>query len=243
MTAAGTPSAEHGRPDAHHAHAAAPRFRTPPNPRRAALSAAAAVAVFAALCPLDRPAYLALHNPAAQTYLADAIIKAAGTMYPWLAVAAAMALAAVPRASAGLGARAFRPAALLLSSPALAGGAAEVLKLVLRRERPILHDGFQVYRSLAGDRAWHSGGLDLPSSHAAVAFGAAFALCVIAPRLSPLWVIIGVACAAQRVVAGAHFVSSVFLGGALACACTTFLCRVGAAGEPRAAPLAKGGSA
>lgn len=234
MTAVTRPSAEHDRPDATRAHAAAPRFRTPASPRRAALSAAAAGAVFAALCLVDRPAYLALHNPAAQTYLADAIIKAAGTVYPWLAIAAVMALAAIPRARAGAGARAFRPAALLVSSSALAGGAAEVLKLILRRERPILHDGFHVYRSLAGDRAWHSGGLDLPSSHAAVAFGAAFALCVIAPRLSPLWVLIGVACAAQRVVAGAHFVSSVFLAGALAYASVTFLCRAGAAGEPRA---------
>lgn len=109
-----------------------------------------------------------------------------------------------------------RRAALLLGGvPGLGGLAAEVLKLLLRRERPGPHDGEYVFRSIA-ERPFSTSGLALPSSHALVAMSGAFILCKLYPRAWPIWLLLGAGCAVTRVQAHAHFLSDVVVAGVAA---------------------------
>jgi membrane-associated phospholipid phosphatase len=105
--------------------------------------------------------------------------------------------------------RTRRPLMLVLS-PGVSGLAAEVLKVMLRRERPGAHAGEYFFRSFA-ERTFSSGGLALPSSHAAVAFGAAAILSRLYPRARIIWWSVAWGCGLSRVAAGAHFLSDVVL--------------------------------
>jgi membrane-associated phospholipid phosphatase len=92
-----------------------------------------------------------------------------------------------------------------------AGAVAEAGKLVFRRRRP--PDGGVWDRDYAwkpwSEDAWSTGGVGLPSSHAAVAVGALAMAWTLWPRHR--WWLAGLAvgCCFQRVAAGAHFVSDV----------------------------------
>jgi membrane-associated phospholipid phosphatase len=113
--------------------------------------------------------------------------------------------------------RLFRRATFVFLVPTLAGGAAEVLKVLTRRERPIVALDEHGLGGWFHFRWWWDGALDgsnlgFASSHAAMAFGLAYALCVVWPRLAGLWVVMGVMVAFTRVLAGAHFLSDVFGG-------------------------------
>lgn len=102
-----------------------------------------------------------------------------------------------------------RRAALLLALVPTAGGAiAALLQVLLRRERPGLHDGHYVFRAFS-DRPFHGAEFGLPSSHAMVAFSAAWLLCRMYPRAWLVWVVIATGCALSRVAAQAHFLSDV----------------------------------
>ncbi|MGH7469575.1 MAG: phosphatase PAP2 family protein [Longimicrobiales bacterium] len=102
----------------------------------------------------------------------------------------------------------WRRPLMLALSPALAGLAAELLKLLLRRERPNAHDGLYYFRPFT-ERTFSTGGLALPSSHAVVAFGAAAILSRLFPRARTIWWALAWGCGLTRVAAGAHFVSDV----------------------------------
>lgn len=98
---------------------------------------------------------------------------------------------------------------LLLALVPTAGGLlAEVLKIVLRRERPGLHDGAYFFRPFA-DQLWSTKAIGLPSSHALVAFSGAWLLCRFYPRGWPVWLLLAAGCAVSRVQAQAHFLSDV----------------------------------
>ena len=105
-----------------------------------------------------------------------------------------------------------RRAVLLAASPALGGLLAEALKILLRRERPNLHDGLYVFRSFA-DQPFATKALGLPSSHALVAFAGAWMLARLYPRASAVWLMLGAGCALTRVQAHAHFLSDVVVAG------------------------------
>jgi len=109
---------------------------------------------------------------------------------------------------------AARRGLLLLWSAALGGIAAELLKIVLRRERPGPNDGAWVFRPWS-DRPFSTAQLGLPSSEAAVAFAAAAMLARLFPQGRELWYALALACALTRVVAGAHFVSDVVLAASV----------------------------
>lgn len=110
---------------------------------------------------------------------------------------------------------ALRRGTLLLLSSGLAGLVAEVLKVVFRRERPIETGGWYRFRSVF-ERTFDGSGLGLPSGHAAVAFGAAFALALMFPRLTWLFLLMAIACGIGRILAGAHFLSDVYVSILLA---------------------------
>lgn len=98
-----------------------------------------------------------------------------------------------------------------LVGAAIAGGAgAEVLKLILRRERPMLHDGAYGFRDFA-DRPFSTSGLAFPSSHTMVAFAGAAMLAQLFPRVRWVGYVLAAGCGITRVMARGHFVSDVVL--------------------------------
>ena len=101
---------------------------------------------------------------------------------------------------------------LLTAAPLAAGLVCEVLKLLLRRERPGLHEGAYVFRSFA-DHPWSTTNIGLPSSHVMVAFAGAGMASYLFPRTWPAWMLLAAGCAFTRVAAQAHFLSDVVLAG------------------------------
>ena len=120
--------------------------------------------------------------------------------------ALALALAA-PRARVN--------ALMLAVAPALTGIAGEAAKLLIRRERPMANAGQYVFRSWA-EHTFSTAGLAMPSSHAIVAFGAAFALAHMYPRARWVWYAIALACALTRVISRAHYASDIVLAAVVA---------------------------
>ncbi len=103
---------------------------------------------------------------------------------------------------------------LLFFAPALAGIVCELLKLTIRREWPMIHDGDYGFRPWE-DRPFSTAGLGMPSSHTMVAFAAATVLARIFPGARWVWYALAAGCAATRVIDRAHFVSDVSLGALL----------------------------
>ena len=154
--------------------------------------------------PLDRGAIEAIQRRDWWTFF-----RSFGYLPLWILVAIAGELA--QRAPGRIVATGW-PFARVLLSATLAGAGAELLKLVVARERPGL-TGEHVYRELFSGFS-HGGNLGFASSHAAVAFGAAFALLRLCPRIGYVALFAAIGCGYSRLVVGAHFTSDV-VGGAL----------------------------
>lgn len=137
------------------------------------------------------------------------LLRITGSLVFWIPLAAAFWLDARVRDPDRA-----RDAWLLALGPAAAGAAAELLKLLVRRERPSLHAGEYFYRPF-GDRPLDSHDLGFPSSHVTVAFGGAAVLARLNPRVAPLAYGLAAGCAITRVLTQAHFLSDA-VGGALA---------------------------
>ena len=101
---------------------------------------------------------------------------------------------------------------LMLLVPSASGAAAEVLKLVFRRLRPGETSSDYVFRPFLED-TWSNRGLGMPSSHMMVAMGAAVVLARLFPRTGWLWYVLAAGCGYTRILAGAHYVSDVVVGG------------------------------
>ncbi len=154
---------------------------------------------------LDPWAWQHLRNSAVYERDWGRALRVMGYLPIWLLLAAALWLETGDR----------RRAAGLAFVPALGGLVAEVIKLVVRRERPNLHDGEYVFRPFA-DHLMSSKAMGVPSSHAVVAFAAAWVLCRYYPRAYPIWIALAAGCALTRVLAGAHFLSDVVIAAAVA---------------------------
>ncbi len=137
-----------------------------------------------------------------------------GRAEPWLYVSAALLFADFGRDRERVR-RGLRRAVMLALSVVLSGGAAEIVKLLSRRLRPDQTDGWYRFRPWT-EQFWVAENLGLPSSHAAVAFGAAFALCWMWPRAAPVFLLAGIGCSLSRLFAGAHFLSDVLVAAGLA---------------------------
>lgn len=102
-----------------------------------------------------------------------------------------------------------------LLAPLLAGAAAELLKLIFTRERPvsdaIIQDGGYHFR-FPFSGFIDGSNLGLPSSHTAVAFGGACMLAFFLPKARILLILLALGCGYSRMITGAHFASDVFLG-------------------------------
>lgn len=109
----------------------------------------------------------------------------------------------------------WRRALVLALLPTLAGTAAEIGKLLVRRLRPNPEVFEYAFRAYADD-LFSSRNLGIPSSHVAVAAGGALALTILFPSARSVWYIAAIGCAVVRVLALGHFASDVVAGGAIA---------------------------
>ncbi|MCH7493218.1 phosphatase PAP2 family protein [bacterium] len=176
---------------------------------------AAAAGLFLLALALDPWAWTSLTDPGAKSEEWNVFLRVLGELPIWLVLALAWRLmdrgaarhtAKVP----GGGLLAVSRAAFLFVATLLAGAASEGLKLLLRRERPGLHDGAHVFRSFA-DNLWSTSGLGLPSGHTTLAFAAAFTLAALWPRAGPLFILLAAGTGLTRLLAGSHFLSDVAL--------------------------------
>lgn len=147
---------------------------------------------------LDGWAWVHLVQPGVYDNDFGRMLRVVGYLPVWLALGCAYWLQTRDR----------RRALLLSFTPALGGLVAEVLKLLLRRERPGLHDGEYAFRAFA-DQPFSTKALGLPSSHALVAFTGTWLLCRLYPKAWPVWLALGAGCALTRLQAHAHFLSDV----------------------------------
>jgi membrane-associated phospholipid phosphatase len=152
---------------------------------------------------------------ATRTHLEDdltRLLRIMGYVPTWLAVAVMFVLvdrARRDRLTGVLRGWATRGALLMLGVLA-AGALAELGKILLRRERP----GFMFEYAF---RPWDieplsSSGLGLPSSHTAVAFGAACMIARLHGPTAPIILAMAAGCGVTRILAGAHFLSDVTVG-------------------------------
>lgn len=155
------------------------------------------------------------------------MLRIAGYLPTWLVVGAIVlaADAAAARREARSGVPRERAptwwsrGVLLILAPALGGLAAELLKVLFGRRRPIdnaVADGVYVWdgpfptlRHLADG---YHGGYGLPSSHAGVAFAAACIIGRLWPGACLPAFALAVGCGITRLLAGAHFASDVYVG-------------------------------
>lgn len=158
------------------------------------------------------------------------LLRVCGYLPTWLVIASVVQLAASAgaRDSGGLVRRPTAPSAcwLALLSGALSGGLAEVLKLVVRRHRPPdmgLAPGETVLRFDWFGQGVSGLGLGTASSHAAVAFGAAFVLGRVYPRAAPVLILLACGTAYTRLLKGDHYVSDVLVGAGLSYAVSIWL--------------------
>ena len=135
------------------------------------------------------------------------LLRQMGWFPTW--VGAALVLYLTQRKADAL--RAKWNAGYLLLAPAVAGIICEVLKLLIRRERPEINGGDYGFRPWS-DEPFSTAGLATPSSHTMVAFAAATALDRIFPGARWAWYSLAAGCAVTRVLAHAHFVSDITLG-------------------------------
>ena len=108
----------------------------------------------------------------------------------------------------------WRRAAMLAAAPTAAGIIGELLKIVVRRQRPPDVGSAYAFRAFA-DHPFSSRGLGFPSSHAVVAFGAAAILSRMFPRARVVWYAAAASCAFSRLLAHAHYLSDVVAGGVI----------------------------
>ncbi len=145
---------------------------------------------------LDGWAWTHLVDPEVYERDRGRLFRVIGYLPLWVALGAALWLQT----------RDGRRALLLAGVPALGGLLAEMLKILLRRERPGLHDGAYYFRAFS-EQPFSTKALGLPSSHVLVAFAGAWILVRLYPRAAPIWLALAAGCALSRVQAHAHFLS------------------------------------
>jgi membrane-associated phospholipid phosphatase len=183
---------------------------------RIPLAARAAVALAIALVFLVVPAlgdqWAYKHLYIAKVYDHDwaMALRATGTLYIWIPVALIVWLVQREHDAA----TAKRNALLVLGAPVIAGLLCEVMKLLIRRERPEVAAGEWVFRDWS-DHPFSSAGLSTPSSHTMVAFGAATMLSRMYPRARWVFYVFACGCAATRVLSHGHYLSDVTFGALL----------------------------
>lgn len=177
---------------------------------RVAVYLGVAIAAVGIASALDRPfaEYVARH-PSGYSEM-NTLLRMAGYVPLWTIVAIAFAMIDARLGWRGVWSR----GGLLFASVVVSGGAAEVLKMLVRRQRPTPPFAEYLFRPWPQD-TFSSAGLGWPSSHVAVAFAAVWVLCRVHPRASLVWILIGGGCAVSRVAHNGHYLSDVVGAAAL----------------------------
>ena len=171
--------------------------------RRTAIILGVAVVALVTAHWLDFRAAPVLAYPAASETDWGRLLRIAGYAPSWLVVGGALWLED----------RRGRTALAVVASVAAAGLAAELVKLIVRRERPDPLALSYLFRGFA-DHPFNSKNFGFPSSHVAVAFGGAAALANRFRRAAPIFYAVAAGCGLTRLFAEAHFLSDV-VGGVL----------------------------
>jgi membrane-associated phospholipid phosphatase len=162
---------------------------------------------------LDKPAYRLTGAGSIET-AGTWMVRSVGFLPFWLFVAAALLLIDARRYAGQHLRRITRRAELIFWPTLLAGIVVGILKIVIRRERPLYHDAEYVFRDWSPD-TFEGGGLGMPSGDLAVVSAAAFVLARMYPAATPVWAGMVLASAACRVGGGAHFLSDAYAGAVL----------------------------
>ena len=179
--------------------------------RGAWVALAVTLAATAVAVTVDETLYRYLNAPEVYDRDFGRLLRIMGFAGTWVALALAVGLTS--DADAAARAVAKRRGWLLFWSPMLSGGVAEIMKILVRRERPALNDGAYGFRPW-DERTWSGAGLAFPSSHTAVAFGGAAMLARLFPRARWVGYVLAAGCGLTRVFARAHFLSdTVFAAG------------------------------
>lgn len=160
---------------------------------------------------LDRSTYDIIYNRSGVPAWMYASARQLGEFYTWLFIAPLVLLADRWHSSKRTWLGSFERSMHVVWSPMFAGTLATLIKLAIRRERPDLHGGEYVFRTW-GEHPWNSSDLGLPSGHATVAFGGAWMLAMMYPRLAPIWLTGAALCGFSRLMTRAHFLSDVVAG-------------------------------
>ena len=144
------------------------------------------------------------------------MLRSLGYLPFWLVAALALALA---------GGEDRKRRGSLLAIAVFSGGLlAELLKTVTGRLRPTKEFTGYHFRDLAEvpftDLTVNVG---LPSSHALVAFAAAFMLVRLFPEGRWIWIALAIGCAYSRIATGAHYLSDVTASAVIAYALVAFI--------------------
>lgn len=136
-------------------------------------------------------------------------LRTTGSLLTWIAIALTVGLhdAVSGRATPA------RRGLLLLGAPGLAGAMAELMKILIPRQRPVnngVGDGEHVW-GMPLERLFGVGNQGLASSHAAVAFGGAFMVARLFPGAGTPVMLLALGCAWTRMAAGAHFATDVYV--------------------------------
>jgi membrane-associated phospholipid phosphatase len=129
----------------------------------------------------------------------------------------------------------IRRATILAGSVTAAGIVGELLKLIVRRDRPGTANGAYAFRPFS-DHPFSSRNFGMPSSHAVIAFSGAAALSALFPEATVIWYALAVGCGITRVLAGAHFVSDVYAGAVIGIVIAVAINRRAQSTAPATAP-------
>lgn len=157
------------------------------------------------------------------------LLRVMGSYWTWLAVAGVLLIhdmrtpMSAPRLLRG-GRDTTHRAGSIVVIVAAAGLLAELLKLIIVRERPVTgldYQGF-VFGPLLGGFTGH-GNIGFPSSHTSAAFGGAAAMGMLFPAARPALFLLAAGCGFSRILVGAHWFSDVVGGAACGIAAAAWL--------------------
>lgn len=132
------------------------------------------------------------------------LLRLAGYLPLWALVSLAIAAVDAPSGWRAIWSR----GGVLLLTVTIASVLAEIVKALVRRDRPSAALALSLFRPWR-DSPYSSGGSGWPSSHTAVSFAAVFVLCRLYPRATPIWLLILIGCALSRFTYNLHFLTDV----------------------------------
>jgi undecaprenyl-diphosphatase len=170
-----------------------------------------AVVVLLLVWLLDAPIArtLRVRHPIGDRFDPSTLLRLAGYLPLWALVSLAIAAVDAPSGWRAIWSR----GGVLLLTVTIASVLAELVKALVRRERPSTTLVMSLFRPWR-DGPFSLAGSGWPSSHMAVAFAGLFVLCRLFPRATPIWLFLAIGYAFARLTFNLHFVSDV-AGGAV----------------------------